>query len=78
MCSVLCLCFCIESAFSIFFYELYQFYYISKPGSCLCDSLFRSYFYMRSSFLSLGAVSCNPFLSQVAIFIYFLCVCVHW
>ena len=32
------------------------------------------FLYMRISFLSLGAVTCKPFLSQVAIFIS-LCVC---
>ena len=69
MCSVLCLRFSTESSFSIFFYELCYFYYFSKPGSCLCDSLFLSFFYMKISFLSLGALTCNPFLSQAAIFI---------
>ena len=65
LCVVCCACDFVQNLpFSIFFHEHNYFYYFSKPGSCLCDTVvccFHSY--MR---ISLGAVT---FLSQVAIFI---------
>ena len=74
LCVVCCACDFVQNLLLAYFsMNSTIFYYFSKPGSCLCDSLFLSYFYMRISFLCLGAVSCNPFLAR---WLFSSCVCV--